>query len=1179
MSTIRNVLKWLVPPVGIVGIVILVYFIITTIEADKKYIPIAALIPFSLAFVVALYNLFGTTKLKYSPKSVRDISQKQLNEWKARNGKLYHTLHEDDEYIPMKLKDDKNEEYNVDDFLSKLRKKFCPHAIIIGEEGMGKTTTCMRLWEIYLKKKQVFYIPLYNYNIVNTVRKSIMETYNIETEFDYNHLMDNENVILLLDGFNEMKSKYNCDFFEELDKLSTKKNVQILITSRSDIVRFATIHFTKLTFEPINNEMTDKWLKEHVPNYITTALSKELYAVLSNPILLKIYAISVNGQSSSNQEQRTEFLSNPSTTGEIIWNFMEYQIVKSKNLREEKEGFSKILFRYLLPYIAYRIESQGDYHFTLIELNKYIDEFENYFKENYNKFDDLIYHEDIVHDFFNKKGRTKFLLDLCKDNFCIIRPITGNKEDTYSFIHQYFRDIFSATHLKNQMKLRDTTVFTERIIPFYISRMLFEILQEHKSVKPSKLRDYMQCFKNEFDENAQKGVFNCLQIIDYARNGNMSNEDFSELDLRLSSLGGKNSRNSKFLKSKINKQLFFTQGHTSNVRSASYSPDGRYIVSASWDNTIKIWESSTGNLVRTLEGHTNWVNSASYSPEGRYIVSASDDKTIKIWESSTANLVRTMEGHTSYVNSASYSPDGRYIVSAGDKTIKIWESSTGNLVRTMGHMDYQTSASYSPDGRYIVSASSDKTIKIWESGTGNLVRTMEGHTDYVNSASYSPDGRYIVSASNDNTIRIWENCTGNLVRTMKRHTGFVYSASYSPDGRYIISASWDGAIKILESSTGNLVRTMRRHTPIVNSAIYSPDGRYIVSASWDNTIKIWESSTGNLVRTMGHMDCETSAIYSPDGRYIVLTSRDKTIKILESSTGNLVRTMEGHTDRVNSVSYSPDGRYIVSASDDKTIKIWESRTGNLMQTIEGHTSSVYSASYSSDGRYIISAGDITIKIWESGTGNLVRTMEGHTNSVSSASYSPDGSYIVSASRDNTIKIWESSTGNLVRTMKGRKDSVKSASYSPDGRYIISSDFYCCTIKIWESSTGSLVRTIEGHADWVNSASFSPDGNYTVSASRDKTIKIWESSTGNLVRTMEGHTSSVNSASYSPDGRYIVSASNDNTIRIWDHSGRLLKVIYPLPYTEISGIDLRGAKYDDLSEHNILVLKQNGAIFD
>jgi len=179
------------------------------------------------------------------------------------------------------------------------------------------------------------------------------------------------------------------------------------------------------------------------------------------------------------------------------------------------------------------------------------------------------------------------------------------------------------------------------------------------------------------------------------------------------------------------------EGHTSGVNSLVVSD--KYIISGSYDRTIKIWDLSTFKLVTTLEGHTDIITSLVVSSVEnttdlsdnigkQYIISGSYDKTIKIWDFSTFKLVETLEGHTNWINSVAVSKDNKYIISgSSDDTIKIWDLSTFKLVATLeGHTSAVMSVAVSdiintPDKfgnnigkQYIISGSDDKTIKIWE---------------------------------------------------------------------------------------------------------------------------------------------------------------------------------------------------------------------------------------------------------------------------------------------------------------------------------------------------------------------------------------------------------------------------------------------------------------------------------
>ncbi|NEQ84420.1 MAG: WD40 repeat domain-containing protein [Moorea sp. SIO2I5] len=194
-----------------------------------------------------------------------------------------------------------------------------------------------------------------------------------------------------------------------------------------------------------------------------------------------------------------------------------------------------------------------------------------------------------------------------------------------------------------------------------------------------------------------------------------------------------------------------------------FSPDVKYLASANSasDNTVKLWKLE-GGLVDTLTGHQSSVYHVAFSPDGKYLASASGDKTVKLW-TLDGNLVDTLTGHQSSVYHVAFSSDGKYLASAsGDKTVKLW-TLDGNLVDTLtGHQSSVYHVTFSPNGKYLASASGDKTIKLWMVDQ-NLVGTLTGHHQKnVSQVTFSPDGKYLASASSDKTVKLW-TAEGKLI--------------------------------------------------------------------------------------------------------------------------------------------------------------------------------------------------------------------------------------------------------------------------------------------------------------------------------------------------------------------------------------------------------------------------------
>jgi len=135
-------------------------------------------------------------------------------------------------------------------------------------------------------------------------------------------------------------------------------------------------------------------------------------------------------------------------------------------------------------------------------------------------------------------------------------------------------------------------------------------------------------------------------------------------------------------------------GHTQGISSVAFSPDGRHIVSGSWDMTIRVWDAETGEVIAgPFEGHDDGVSSVAFSPDGRHIVSGSNDKTIRVWDAETGEVIAgPFEGHDHAVTSVAFSPDGRHIVSGSwDKTIRVWQLNPN--APSVSHISSRTSLS------------------------------------------------------------------------------------------------------------------------------------------------------------------------------------------------------------------------------------------------------------------------------------------------------------------------------------------------------------------------------------------------------------------------------------------------------------------------------------------------------
>jgi WD40 repeat protein len=597
------------------------------------------------------------------------------------------------------------------------------------------------------------------------------------------------------------------------------------------------------------------------------------------------------------------------------------------------------------------------------------------------------------------------------------------------------------------------------------------------------------------------------------------------------------------------KERIVLKGHKGLLWSASFAPDGRRIVTASEDNTARVWNAETGDQLATLRGHTEPVRVASFSPDGRQVITASTDKTARLWDAKTGEQFAKLE-HGGVVRSAAFSPDGRHVVTASDdKTARVWDVQTRAQIAMTGHTARVRDAAFSPNGRYVLTASDDKTARLWDSKTGELVRTLEGHTQSVRGVAFSPDGERAVTTSLDHSARVWSVKTGKPLVVLE-HGDVVSSAAFSPDGRRIVTVSGDNTTAgIWDAQTGERIAPLPGQT-----AAFNPDGRSIVTSDGD-TARIWNADSGKLAIVLrGHRGRVTSAVFSPDGRSVLTASDDKTARLWSAMTeaNTQMAVLAAHMGSVRSAVFSPDGHRVLTVSDGNSVRLWDAEAGRQIPTFTGV--GLGAAAFSPDGRLVAMPEANTVVVRDANTGEHEdRVLKGHSAAVRSAAFSPDGRRIVTASDDRTARVWDVQTGEQIAILREQTAPVRSAVFSPDGLRVVStqmaqrsgdatSDNNIVTANdrmmlLWDAQSGRVIRRFEGHGAQVYDATFSPDGKRIVTASADNTARIWNAATGETMAVLSGHSDSVLRAAFSSQGDRIVTASIDETVRVWDAEAR------------------------------------------
>lgn len=581
-------------------------------------------------------------------------------------------------------------------------------------------------------------------------------------------------------------------------------------------------------------------------------------------------------------------------------------------------------------------------------------------------------------------------------------------------------------------------------------------------------------------------------------------------------------------------QLAVLSGHTDSLRDAEFSPDGSLLVTASDDKTARIWDVGSGRMEVELSGHKDGLRTASFSPSGRFVLTTGGGAA-RVWRVKNGHTVYKFEERDFYINRAVFSPDGNLIAAAGsDKTARVWDFNTGQTVSVLrGHNEGIRDVRFSRDSKRVVTASDDKTARVWDATTGAMLIELRGHNDVVNTASFSPDGEDVVTASNDYTARVWELSTGKSV-TLGGHVAFVHTAEFSPDGNSVVTASSDKTARVWRGGITHSVAVLRGHGDQVETATFSPDGRSVLTASWDGTARVWLPNNGrDIWELKGHTGVLISGAFSPDGRYVV-TAGDNIARVWDLSNGQTVAKLVGHEKIIWKAVFSPDGKQIATTSEDGTVRLWDAQTGR--ESVKPMALSAYErlVSFSPDGKLVAANARNDVHLYDASTGQEIASLKVHAE-VKSISFSPDGKLLVTGSFDGRACLWDMATKLLLRefTNTERAASVNVAVFSPDSRLLYTGGFG--PARLWDVRTGKIIHELKGRKSIVGDAAFSPDGKYLATPG-----EVWDVGSGSLMVSFGGQDNNIlGHIRFSPDGKLVLTTGGEGP-RLWEvETGREL----------------------------------------
>ena len=329
--------------------------------------------------------------------------------------------------------------------------------------------------------------------------------------------------------------------------------------------------------------------------------------------------------------------------------------------------------------------------------------------------------------------------------------------------------------------------------------------------------------------------------------------------------------------------IMLLTGHTGQVLTTKFSPDGKHLLSGSHDKLVLLWEvfGECKNTL-TLKGHQNAVLELHWSSDGEHAFTASADKTVALWDTATGGRVRQFKGHQGFVNTVCPARDGFVLASGSDDgSARLWDARVRTCARVLGHPFPVTAVSMSHDGDTVYTGCLDGLIRVYDvRRPGEPSMVLEGHQDIVTGLRVSPDADFLLSNAMDNTLRCWDvkpyasgdRCTKIFLGAQARADAAARAARAArrPPAHASAAARADAAP----------ARRLSQHSyeKSLLKCNWSASGKQVACGSADNFVYVWDATTGRIAYKLpGHHGSVNEVDFHPTQPIIASCGNDKQI--------------------------------------------------------------------------------------------------------------------------------------------------------------------------------------------------------------------------------------------------------------------------------------------------------------
>lgn len=521
---------------------------------------------------------------------------------------------------------------------------------------------------------------------------------------------------------------------------------------------------------------------------------------------------------------------------------------------------------------------------------------------------------------------------------------------------------------------------------------------------------------------------------------------------------------------------------TSSPTAVEFSPDGKFLF-AGGRSTLRAWATADGSPVRDFDGHRGDINRLRITPDGLTLVSASSDNTVRLWSIESGRELNSIRVPGSPILDLAISPDGRRLATVDSfltNCVRIWELASAAPISSLPTTNWPGQRClFTPAGQ-LVTIAQDRSVLLWDPETGQVLRSysgVTGSTTILNDLWMANDSTLAVVA-NDGTVYLWNLERSDPVRVVA--TAPVVASTGVPHEHLLITAELDSNLRIHQLPGGDTLRTFRGHSTSTHSGVaFSPDGRFVLSGGVEASTRLWDRRTGQPVRTfVGSPAGTAAAIFSADGTRVVTTVGlpSPGVHLWNTATGELEREFGWAKSWPTAVALSQDGLRLAAAAQDDRVRLFEVATGALKRTLSQSGGLSRLAFSSTAPLLLVGASDAHATLYNHESGQALHEFTANAGPVTFVGFSPGGETLLIGWQDGLVRFHDSFTLEVRREFVNPAAFLETAAMSPDGQYLLTGEsFPFFTATLWDVAAAEPVRTFPGHRWTVSALAFSADG--------------------------------------------------------------------------------------------------------